>query len=255
MLNKKPARRKQHQRATRANLIGLGFIVIIVGVSYLVIEQFDALTSADEQVTEEEAAPAVPSPEEAALFDMQQATEHILTSDDDALDDADEAGLKKLRNTMRTSADATDLQLLQADVTGDGQQEWLLIHGYKSGTDGREAFSHLREAGYEHIISGFEVLSRSADRVYSSILFVDKDRMAGKASGPLIDQVPAQHGYAFRTIPHDEPPYEQPAMLFGLALLDENARLASDDLTLYWHPGRQDFSATNAFGQPGTFDE
>jgi hypothetical protein len=250
MLKSKSSRRKQNQRATRTNLIGLGVVIIIIAVAYLFIQQFDVFEKSESpaQGTDGEQNGAyTPASSETEVTDIQIRITEATAADNEA--EADVL-LEALQRVMRTPADAEGLQLQQADVTGNGSEDWILMHGYRefSGPD-------EQTGGYERIIDGFEVIRAGKEDAFTSVLYVDETGMRGQGAASLVDQIPASHGYAFRTVSYDEPPYSSTALIFELAILDENNNLASDDLTLYWKPGNQVFAATNAFGQPGTFDD
>lgn len=254
MLKSKSSRRKQNQRATRTNLIGLGVIIIIIAVAYIFIQQFDVFDQQEpaseqpEEETETEADATLPP----ASSELEVADILIRITEETAEESNSEAEAfrEALQNEMRTPGDAAGLQLLKADVTGNGSEEWILMHGYRRFTSPND-----QTGGYEHVIDGFEIILVRENKIYTSVLYVDSAGMRGRGNASLVDQVPASNGYAFRTVSYNEPPYRSPVLLFELAILDENNNLASDDLTLYWKPGNRQFSATNAFGQPGTFEE
>lgn len=258
MMKSKPSRRKQHQRATRTNLLSLAVVVILVGVSYLFIEQFDIFEEDNSDPEESTAAkpenelPQKPEFEASSQLDISAIEQRIARELSAGTDIRSGDARQALQQVMRTPDDAGGLQLLRADATGDGRDEWLLVHGYRPATA-----QELLDAGYEHVIDGFEVITTKdkKSRDYASVLFVDTQSMRAQGEALLLDQIPAPYGYGFRTEPYDQPPYDAPAMLFVLAILDEDGQPASDDLTLYWKPGRSSFAATNAFGQPGTFEE
>lgn len=247
MMKSKPSRRKQHQRATKTNLLSLAVVVILVGMSYLLIEQFRGLEEAEqpgktpgEQPPKADSSANVPDLDPSSSLRLDEIGQRIAEQT---------PGLEQApKQAMRTPGDASGLQLLHTDITGDGHKEWLIIHGYRPASEQFRA-----QTGYEHRIMGFEVL-QAGTQEYESLLFVDTKAMRGAGRQPLVAQVAAAGGYAFETIAYAEPPYANPAMLFRLAILDENGALASDDLTIYWKPETRAFAATNAFGQPGTFE-
>lgn len=254
MLKPKSSRRKQNQRATRTNLIGLGVVIIIIAVAYVFIQQFGVFDQQESPVGQ--TSENIPRELEDGMPDASSGPEvaDILTRITEATaeenDGEPSAFREALQSVMRTPRDADGLQLLKADATGNGSEEWILMHGFRTFTGPDE-----QSGGYEHIIEGFEVILVGEDDSYTSILYVDDAGMRGQGGTSLVDQIPARHGYAVRTVTYNEAPYNSPTLIFELAILDEDSNLASDDLTLYWKPGNQAFAATNAFGQPGTFEE
>ena len=247
MMKSKPPRRKQHQRATRTNLLSLAVVVILIGVSYLLIEQFRGLEEEElsgktgvVQSQKADSSGSMPAFDPSSQLRLDEIGQRIAEQT---------PGLEQApKRVLRTPADAGGLQFLHTDVTGDGRKEWLVIHGYRPAS---ESFS--AQTGYEHRIMGFEVL-RAGTEGYESLLFVDTKAMRGASDQPLVAQITAGGGYAFETQAYAELPYSNPAMLFKLAILDETGAIASDDLTIYWKPESSAFAATNAFGQPGTFE-
>lgn len=252
MMKSKPSRRKQHQRATRTNLLSLAVVVILIGISYLLINHYDAFVDDDEMPDEpavEIEAEAI-KPEPSSALDVSRIKERIVEETDENIAQEPSARREALQQAMRTPENAQGLQVLKIDVTGDGRKDWLVIHGYRPLSEEK-----AQQTGYEHLIKGAEVITLSTNGVYQSVLYIDAEGMRGRGEALLINQIPADYGYAFQTVPYDERPYKTSVMLFELAILDEDGNPASDDLTLYWKPRDAGFAATNAFGQPGTFDE
>lgn len=134
------------------------------------------------------------------------------------------------------------------DLNGDGSLNFLLITVSET-----EVPAGLTDLGYGRIISEAQLLSQQADGTLSLLLSITPEAISGSAGSPLVGQIPANYGYGFSFSMHEAPPYEAPVMLFELVILDDELLPASDDLTIYWHPGRQAYAATNAFGAPGTF--
>lgn len=134
------------------------------------------------------------------------------------------------------------------DLNGDGKPNFLLVTEAE-----RPASEALQELGYTYVITEAQLLTQQPDGSLSHLLSITPVAITGNSPDPLIAQVPATHGYGFSFSSHQEPPYDRPVMLFELTILDENLLPASDDLTIYWHPIRQTYAATNAFGAPGTF--
>lgn len=254
MLKSKSPRRKQNQRATRTNLIGLGVIIIIIAVSYIFIQQFDVFKQQESppepSEQETDTVPDENLPTDSSEPEFTDILMRITETTAEENNTEASALLDSLQEAMRTPRDANGLELLRADATGNGREDWVLMHGHRQ-FDGPDE----QTGGYELIIDGFEVILAGEENAYTSALYVDNEGMRGEGASSLVDQIPARNGYAFRTVTYNEPPYSSPVLIFELAILDENTNLASDDLTLYWNPANRQFSATNAFGQPGTFED
>ncbi len=132
------------------------------------------------------------------------------------------------------------------DITGDGYREFVLVraHDQFSGT--------ASEVGYEKQISEMRVYRVNGDSS-TLLLQITRDSIINESGDRLIEQIPADHGYAFRVYSFFEDPYTQPVRVFEVAIADEDGNLISDDLTIYWHPDERKYKATNMFGAPGTF--
>lgn len=134
------------------------------------------------------------------------------------------------------------------DINEDGNLNFLLVTELS-----HTAPAELADLGYGFIITEAQLLSQQPDGTLSLLLGITADAISGTDGSPLLAQVPATFGYGFNLSRYTGPPYAAEVMLFELVILGEDLLPASDDLTIYWHPDRSSYAATNAFGSPGTF--
>ena len=232
MLRNKKSRRKNNQRGSLITILIFLMVLLLFWLSWGFIQQ---LIEWDEEAPAEVLQPVplrITSPAEL-VRGSERLSEETLPNPE-ILD--------------RLFPASFTLLVDGEDLNADGNPNFLLV----TEAD-RPAPDALQNLGYSYVITEAQLLSQQPDGSLVHLLSITADAITDGAASPLIAQVPATHGYGFSFSRHHEPPYERPVMLFELVILDENLLPASDDLTIYWHPAREAYAATNAFGAPGTF--
>lgn len=110
--------------------------------------------------------------------------------------------------------------------------------------------TELADVGYEHVISGL-LLFEYERRTLHLELSVDPQAMRNRHGVPIVEQIPAEHGYALLLSSFEHQSlYDQPVTLFEIVLLNSAGLPVSDELILYRDPSDGFYKATNTFMQP-----
>lgn len=117
------------------------------------------------------------------------------------------------------------------DITGDGNTEHLLYYQHE-----RSVSDRLREHDFERLIHGLIIYQHRNSQLLP-ILKIDSESILDEAGEVLVEQVPSEHGYAFRTSTfEDDRLYKTPTQVLIFVMIDEEGRAASDEIALYWSP-------------------
>ncbi|AXJ00224.1 hypothetical protein CYPRO_0947 [Cyclonatronum proteinivorum] len=232
MLKKKKQRRKENQRGSLVTILIFFMVLVLLWLSWSFMQQFFP-------------------------WDEQDLTENLqpvplrITSADEFRDQSRQLDPDRLPNPelLDELFPASFTLLIDGrDINNDGSPNFLLV------TESAEpASQELTGLGYDRIITEAQLLSQQTDGSLELLLSITETAITDINGDPLIAQVPAPHGYGFSYSAYAQAPYRDEVILFEIVILDENKQAASDDLTIYWHPARQLYAATNAFGAPGTF--
>ncbi|MCH8569278.1 MAG: hypothetical protein LAT67_13470 [Balneolales bacterium] len=228
----KKKRRKENQKGSLLNVLIFLMVLAIIGFAWLFLRQVVDVTEHDTDLTDR--------PVPMIARDLQELNQLIESEAEITL-----------------SGDLRDLfpgefkvLMQQQDINGNGMHDVILTEDLNLDD---EAMEELLGFGFDLAVSRLEVLGKQADGMIISLLSVDPQSMKDQHGESLIDQIPAPNGYALKMTSFSDAPYSSSVILFELAILDENHKIISDALTLYWHPTQKVYRATNAFGEPGTF--
>jgi hypothetical protein len=143
---------------------------------------------------------------------------------------------------------ANTLVRTDIDIDADGRPEILTA---QLRSDPPALDRNLIAAGYETIVNSL-IISRND----IAVLRIDEYAMRDQRNRRIISQVPAPYGYAVQISKFEDDfdfPFSAAITILEAVIIDEFGRGISDAITLYWHPEREVFQATNTLGAPGTW--
>ncbi|MDG5768125.1 hypothetical protein QA596_11690 [Balneolales bacterium ANBcel1] len=139
------------------------------------------------------------------------------------------------------------LLILDEDITANTSGNYVVVSTNNSVP---ELDPELAELGFTHTFQYLAVYEERR-RALHPVLVISPDEIRDELGARLIDQVPADYGYALvmEEYVHDAL-YDYPVQLIEIVMLDEQGHGASDDIVIYWDPTESAFKATNTFGYP-----
>ena len=153
------------------------------------------------------------------------------------------------RNAINTQLpEPFELLVLDEDINANGAPNYLMIS--KRTGEMPEMSSMLTDVGFTHIFRDL-VVYESRERELFPILAIDEASITDEQGNRMIDQVPAEYGYALILEPYENDAlYDDTVTLIEIVMLDSDGRDASDDIVIYWDTSESLFKATNTFGAP-----
>lgn len=140
-----------------------------------------------------------------------------------------------------------EVLVLNSDITANNAPNYVII---TCDPDLPELSENLRDAGFTGTFRELVIYEVRNRKLYP-VLTIDNDAIRDEHENRLIDQVPARSGYAMVLEPYEnEQLYDQPVELLEIIMLDENGRIASDEIVIYWDTSESTYKATNTFGAP-----
>ncbi|MFO8030572.1 MAG: hypothetical protein R6U28_12000 [Cyclonatronaceae bacterium] len=223
---------KQKKRKTGSLVIWLGALMVILIVAYFAAVLIMERTSGP---VHSETHP----PEPAFIHDDEPVIESIVRWH--IVENMDMAAINQ------RLPEPYEVLVLNEDITANQAPDYVVIRG--SG-DVPELSRVLVDAGYTHRFMNLAVYELR-DRRLEPVLLVDGEAIRDEHGRQLIDQVPADHGYALVLGSFENDTlYDAPVTLLEIVMLNEQGREASDDIILYWDPSESAYKATNTFGAP-----
>lgn len=152
-----------------------------------------------------------------------------------------------LETINRRLPERFEVLVLNNDITANNAPNYVVI---TREPDLPELSDNLRDAGFTDTFREL-VIYEVRNRKLHPVLTIDNDAIRDEHENRLIDQVPARSGYALVLEPYEnEQLYDQPVELLEIIMLDENGRIASDEIVIYWDTSESTYKATNTFGAP-----
>lgn len=143
--------------------------------------------------------------------------------------------------------DSVTLLILDEDINDTSNPNFVLI---SDNSELPELNSSLVDAGFTHTFQALTVYELR-DEMLSSILTIHREDIRDEFGAKLIQQIPAENGYALVMEPYNHDAlYDRAVKLIEIVMMDQHGMPVSDDIVIYWDPSESAYKATNTFGHP-----